>query len=537
MKIKKYILLIISLILFIGNINIVKADEACTREAATQMAKIIWRESGAQTALDKDDNFFEEITTAGVILNIAYTTKGDTWYEKIYNMTDNNYERYSTYKDLPFEEVVDSRYQSRMLYMAELVLTGKYNLPQNMMLSASPSIVEMWGRVWCHVPSTGSYDTYFGYTGGDLKDTDIFGKKISDTTPEYYRKLAKSLDISDYSAYTPKTVCGGLSSSVTPNVDDDKVNINKKPVIILNACENPDVLRIIYFIKILIDIVKIVVPIGLIIMSTIDFSKSVTTNDENIQKKVITLFGKRIIVAVLIFIVPWIAEVVMVALGDLTKDVNFTDCLQNANKEKIEALENNLNNLNNNQGDQNTQGDRNTYDYIVYIGDSRTAGMCNSVNLSSKEDCTIVKIGAGYSWLTSTDTKNKIKNILNAHPNSYVVINMGTNSSLQESDASNFATLYNSLSKDYPNSKFVAVSVTQIDHTLAKNNGYYSNININSNSVKLFNTYLKNKLDTKIMYCDVYSKMENYDYVATDGVHYNTDTYKFIYNEIQNCLK
>ena len=39
------------------------------------------------------------------------------------------------------------------------------------------------------------------------------------------------------------------------------------------------------------------------------------------------------------------------------------------------------------------------------------------------------------------------------------------------------------------------------------------------------------------MYCDVYSKMENYNYVATDGVHYNKETYKFIYNEIQKCLK
>ena len=65
----------------------------------------------------------------------------------------------------------------------------------------------------------------------------------------------------------------------------------------------------------------------------------------------------------------------------------------------------------------------------------------------------------------------------------------------------------------------------------------YANITLDDNSVNNFNSNLKNNLNSNVMYCDVYSKMENYNYVTKDGVHYNSDTYKFIYDEIQNCLK
>ena len=112
----------------------------------------------------------------------------------------------------------------------------------------------------------------------------------------------------------------------------------------MDACTNPDILRVIYFFLIIIDIVKIIIPIGLIVLGLIDFSKSVISSDEKTQKKSVSLFMKRILYAVLVFIVPWIVEVLMVTLGNLavtdSNEVNFTDCIENANKEKIEELEN-----------------------------------------------------------------------------------------------------------------------------------------------------------------------------------------------------
>ena len=57
------------------------------------------------------------------------------------------------------------------------------------------------------------------------------------------------------------------------------------------------------------------------------------------SKKNLNLFIKRLIYGALVFCVPWIVNVVMHLLGDLTKDVNWTDCYNNANKEYIDAHE------------------------------------------------------------------------------------------------------------------------------------------------------------------------------------------------------
>ena len=52
------------------------------------------------------------------------------------------------------------------------------------------------------------------------------------------------------------------------------------------------------------------------------------------------LLVKRIVFAVLVFAVPWIVEVLMINLGNLTEGVNFTDCLENATGDCIDQLEN-----------------------------------------------------------------------------------------------------------------------------------------------------------------------------------------------------
>lgn len=111
----------------------------------------------------------------------------------------------------------------------------------------------------------------------------------------------------------------------------------------MEACTNPEILKVIYFFLLIVDIVKIVIPIILIILGIIDFSKSVVISDEKVQKKSLNLFLKRLLYGILVFAVPWIVEVVAIALGNVLGDkdtVNFTDCLENANAETIEKLEN-----------------------------------------------------------------------------------------------------------------------------------------------------------------------------------------------------
>ena len=104
-------------------------------------------------------------------------------------------------------------------------------------------------------------------------------------------------------------------------------------------CENPEILKVIFFGSIIVDIVKIIIPIGLIVMAMIDFSKGVTSNNEGDNKKNLSRLIKRFVYAILIFAVPWIVKIVIINLGNLTKDVNYTDCLKNATAERIEELQ------------------------------------------------------------------------------------------------------------------------------------------------------------------------------------------------------
>ncbi|MBQ8192823.1 MAG: hypothetical protein IJZ46_01980 [Bacilli bacterium] len=340
---KKKILLIISLFIFLFGINHVSADtNYCTKESAMQLAKILASEVGSDSAVNSEENFFMRITTAAVIINNANNKSGNTFYDKIYNLTDNNYAGYSRYKDSSFESVVPSDKRGELLYIAELVLTGKYTLPSNMTLQAAQYIVEDYGTIWTWVESQdGYYDVYFGYENGAIYSTDIFNNKIDNTTVTYYKNKANSLKLSDYSDYTVDTICNGLTNNITPSTPgSDPDNPAEENNTIAEACINPEILKVIYFIKLLLNIVKIAIPIGLIIMGMVDFSKSVVANDDKIQKTNLMIFLKRIMYAVLVFVIPWIVEVLMIGIGNLTEKVNFTDCLENADDDVIESIEN-----------------------------------------------------------------------------------------------------------------------------------------------------------------------------------------------------
>ena len=558
------IILIIMIICLMVSGSVVKASEMCTVESAQQLAKIIYHENGFANFLKgnnrEDEFFFVELVTGGVALNLANRKDGVTWYDKFYNLTDNSYAGYSNYKDRPFEENVPASRRGELLYVAELILTGKFNLPKNLIGQSECSCLlganncpkdidkgtcksaDGWGKEWTHIEDNNpnALDPYFGYSKYEsLATTDIWGNKLSDTSPEYYKKLAKKLRLSDYSKYTSKTVCGGLSDSSGNKDDDDNNGDNNKENVIIDACNNPEVLKVIYFIKILLNIVKIVIPIALIIMGIIDFSKSMIITDENVQKKAFSLFGKRILSAIIIFAMPWIIEVLVGVLGTIFKDANYAECLDNANKNKIEQLEKEISNGNSNG---NSNGDKPfspLFSNIVFVGDSRTNGMCSSISLDSDEYC-VSKSGAGYSWLTSNELRNELNKYLNSSNDDifgdYFVFNMGTNSGFSDNEAKDYASFYNRFANSYSNNKVVVVSVTQVDYQKAKDAGMYKNITLDDNSVKNFNNVLKSNLNSNVIYCDVYSKMENYDYVASDGVHYNADTYNFIYKEIKNCI-
>ena len=328
----------------------------------------------------------------------------------------------------------------------------------------------------------------------------------------------------------------------------------------MEICTNPDILRIIYFIKILINAIMTVVPIGLIIFGLIDISKSTISDEDGVQKKNFKLFFKRIIYAVLIFAVVWIVNVFMNLLGGLSNGVNFTSCWTNANSNKIEELQkekdalekknnNNNNNNNNNKNggtsgsfdnnsgnnssssssssSSNINGNETNQKHVILIGDSRFRGMCDSVKLDDNTNC-VAEVGKGYNWLVSNSVVSQIDELIKANPNSYVVINLGVN---DYGNASSYANYYNNFTTKYPNIKLIVVSVNPIDDGVASKYGYTAK----NSGVVTFNNKIKPLLNSKISYCDTYSKIKS-NFKTSDGIHYTADTYSNIYKEIKMCL-
>ena len=353
---KKICTLLIGIFLFLINIDLVRAEEDsiyeyyCTKEAAAQVAKIVCREVGANSATNPEDNFFQKISTAAVVVNNANRKSGKTFYEKIYNLTDNNYQGYSTYKGNSYNEIADqycSPSKKEILYAAELVLTGKYTFKANMTLQASKSIVNQLGDTWTHVENNDPFiDMYFGYEKNYLVNTqeDIYKNKKNDTSVSYYKELANSLKKVDYSGYTTENVCSKLANgngSSSSSSSSSSSQTTTTPSNTIHACTNPDVLKLIYFFLMILNIAKIAVPIALIVLGIFDFSKSIVSGDENTQKQTFKKFFNRILCAILIFALPWVLQVLMVTLGnaEVVKEVNYTDCLENANMDCIDALE------------------------------------------------------------------------------------------------------------------------------------------------------------------------------------------------------
>ena len=74
------------------------------------------------------------------------------------------------------------------------------------------------------------------------------------------------------------------------------------------VCESSGLLKILAFLKIIMNIVFVVAPIGLIIMVSIDFAKAVISGDAEAQRKSLELGFNRILYAVLLFAVPYIVS-------------------------------------------------------------------------------------------------------------------------------------------------------------------------------------------------------------------------------------
>lgn len=106
-------------------------------------------------------------------------------------------------------------------------------------------------------------------------------------------------------------------------------------MLILDVCENLSILGVILFIKNLLKIICVVVPILLLLFLIIDFVKATMENDSEKMSKVKNTAIKRIVYAILVFLVPAIVNGFMSLLGDST---NFSSCYDAASSENVQML-------------------------------------------------------------------------------------------------------------------------------------------------------------------------------------------------------
>ncbi len=173
---------------------------------------------------------------------------------------------------------------------------------------------------------------------------------------------------------------------------------------LLETCKHPTILSVLYFGYLFWEILAVVIPIGLIIMLMIDFTKAVVISKEDEQVKSMKLVVKRIMYAVFIFATPWMVSLVMSVLDgagiDLGGDYNVclntvknisagTDNIEKYEKlldaeEKLEEKEKNKEKENNSTSPSNASAIANNLINLAkgekgHVGGNKYSGQGNSV--------------------------------------------------------------------------------------------------------------------------------------------------------------
>lgn len=156
---------------------------------------------------------------------------------------------------------------------------------------------------------------------------------------------------------------------------------------------------------------------------------------------------------------------------------------------------------------------------IIFVGDSRTEGMRDAIGENDKTKF-ICKIGKGLAWLKST-AYSQLKDMCDKYPDYYVVFNFGINDLGVESYISYYK---DTIAKNIKN-KIIHMSINPIDADKAKKAGYQ----VTTSDIENFNKRYKEYAGSA--YLDTYSYLKSNGFSASDGIHYNNDTYKKIYNK------
>ena len=116
------------------------------------------------------------------------------------------------------------------------------------------------------------------------------------------------------------------SSGTNQGPQDFEGNLGVTPV---TFCEEEGVQKTFQVIGYILFVAKIIIPLILIILGSIDFAKATISSDEKAPKDAIMALTRRIIIAIIIFLIPTILNFLLSLVNGASEafnDSNFTDC-------------------------------------------------------------------------------------------------------------------------------------------------------------------------------------------------------------------
>ena len=93
--------------------------------------------------------------------------------------------------------------------------------------------------------------------------------------------------------------------------------MNLFQILATDMCNNTLVSTVIGAVKTIFTIIQIAIPIVLIVYCTIDMFKAITSGDEKKTKEAWKTAGRRLIYAIIAFLIPWLVSLVF---SKLTKE-------------------------------------------------------------------------------------------------------------------------------------------------------------------------------------------------------------------------
>lgn len=105
--------------------------------------------------------------------------------------------------------------------------------------------------------------------------------------------------------------------------------MNLFQILATDMCNNTLVSTVIGVVKTVFTIIQIAIPIVLIVYCTIDMFKAITSGDEKKTKEAWKTAGRRLIYAIIAFLIPWLVSLVFSFAGSIINDTEAQGELSN----------------------------------------------------------------------------------------------------------------------------------------------------------------------------------------------------------------